>query len=72
MVKDWIKSITNHLYYCAASSPEGNGNGTVIRWKSLTEHICDKHDECYHSPLGVEERRKKWIQPGISVLTVYN
>ena len=26
MVNDWIKSITNHLYWCAASSPEGDGN----------------------------------------------
>ena len=72
MVNDWIKSITNHLYWCAASSPEGNGNEMLIRWKSLMEHIYDKHDECYHLPLNVEERRKRWFQPGISVLTVYN
>ena len=71
MVNDWIKSITNHLYWCAASSPEGNGNEMLIRWKSLMEHICNKHDECYHLPLGVEERLKRWFQPGISVLTVY-
>ena len=71
MVNDWIKSITNHLYWCVASSPEGDGNEMAVRWKSLMEHICDRHNECYHLPLGVEERRKKWFQPGILVLSVY-
>ena len=66
MVNDWIKSITNHLYWCAASSPESDGNEMAVRWKSLMEHICD------YLPLGVEERLKKWFQPGISVLSVYN
>ena len=67
MVNDWIKSITNHLYWCVASSPEGDGNEMAFRWKSLMEHICDRHNECYHLPLGVEERRKKWFQPDILV-----
>ena len=61
----------DHLYWCAASSPEGDGNEMAVRWKSLMEHICDRHNECYHLPLGVEERRKKWFQPGILVLSVY-
>ena len=30
MINDWIKSITNHLYWCAASSPEGDGNEMAI------------------------------------------
>ena len=73
MANDWIKRITNYcIYLCAESSTEGNGSKMAIKWKSLMEHICDKHDECYHLPLGVEERRKKWLQPGILVLTVYN
>ena len=57
MVNDWIKSITNHLCWCAAS-PGGDGNEMAVRWKSLMEHICDRHNECYHLPLGVEERHK--------------
>ena len=36
------------------------------------EHICDRHNECYHLPLGLEERPKKWFQPGITELTVHN
>ena len=28
------------------------------------EHICDKHDECYHQPLDARDRLKKWLVPG--------
>ena len=65
VVGDWTKSITNHMYWCTASSPEGDGEQMVVKWKSLMEHICDKHDECYHLPLDMGERHKKWFKPGI-------
>ena len=64
VVGEWIKSITNHLYWCAASSPEGDGHEMVVRWKSLMEHICDRHDECYHLPLEGRDRHKKWLVSG--------
>ena len=67
LVGDWVKSITNHLYWCAASAPEGNGDEMAVRWKSLMEHLCDQHDRCYHLPLG--DRRKKWFIPGINRTT---
>lgn len=70
LVGEWTKSITNHLYWCAASSPDGDGDQMVVRWKSLMEHLCDQHDQCYHLPLG--ERRKKWFTPGmISIYRYY-
>ncbi|XP_065890016.1 uncharacterized protein [Dysidea avara] len=28
------------------------------------DHICDEHDECYHTTLALEDRRKKWFTPG--------
>ena len=62
IVGDWIKSITNHMYWCAASAPDGDGQQMVDRWKSLMSHLCDEHDDCYHLPLG--DRRKKWFIPG--------
>ena len=64
VVGKWIKSISNHLYWCAASSPEGDGDEMVVRWKSLMEHICDRHDECYHLPLEGRDRHKKWLVSG--------
>ena len=63
IIAEWIKSITNHLYWFAASSPEGDGNEIVKSWKSLMDHICDSHDTCYHSPLSLDERKKKWLIP---------
>ena len=64
IINDWIKSITNHMYWCAASTPENDCEQMAIRWKSLNDHICDNHEECYHDPLGDLERRKKWFIPG--------
>ena len=70
LIGDWIKSITNHLYWCAASAPDGDGDEIVKRWKSLMNHLCNTHDSCYHDPLNsLEERRKMWFVPG-SYLTL--
>lgn len=68
IVGDWIKSITNHLYWCAASAPDGDGQQMVDRWKSIMNHLCDQHDECYHLPLG--DRRKKWFTPGNDTILI--
>ena len=63
VIGDWIQSITNHLYWSTATA--SNGDDIVKRWKSLMDHICNKHDDCYHDPLDMqEERRKKWIISG--------
>ena len=59
----WIKSITNYMYWCAASASDGDGQLMVNRWKSLMSHLIDQHDDCFHLPLG--DRRKKWLTPGI-------
>ncbi|XP_065901685.1 uncharacterized protein [Dysidea avara] len=49
------------MYWCAASAT--SGNGMTVRWKSLMNHLCDKHEDCYHAnDLG--NRRKKWFIPG--------
>ena len=30
------------------------------------DHLCNKHDDCYHDPLDAqEERQKKWFIPGL-------
>ena len=51
IVGAWIKSITNHMYWCAASAPDGDGKLMVGRWKSLMSHLIDQHDDCFHLPL---------------------
>jgi len=62
IVGEWIKSITNHLYWCAASAPDGNGDDMVKHWKSLIDHICNIHEDCYN--LELSDRPVKYIFPG--------
>ena len=69
LVREWTKSITNHLYWCAANGIDGDD--ILKRWKSLMDHICDEHDECYHTTLSPEDRQKKWFAPGNIINTLY-
>ena len=48
LINEWTKSITNHMYWCAALAPDGNGEEIATRWKSLMDHICESHEGCYH------------------------
>ncbi|XP_052270796.1 uncharacterized protein LOC127871702 [Dreissena polymorpha] len=66
-VGKWAQSIANHLYYCAASS-EGNGDLVVAKWRSIRNHVVNRHDgngdlfpRCLHGPI---DRNKKWIKAG--------
>ena len=75
IIGEGIKSIINHLHWSAATA--SNDDDIVKRWKSLVDHLCNEHDDCYHDPLDtleddcyhdpldtLEVRRKKWLTPG--------
>ena len=49
LIGGWIKSITNHLYWCAANAPDGDD--IVKQWKSLMNYLCNIHEDCYHDHL---------------------
>ncbi|XP_063060628.1 uncharacterized protein LOC134453809 [Engraulis encrasicolus] len=68
-LEEWIKSITNHLYYSCGSS-KGDKEVCVGRWTSLLNHISgihrwedgDSEYTCQHPPLTEDQqRRKKWL-----------
>ncbi|CAH1242316.1 Hypp6572 [Branchiostoma lanceolatum] len=69
VIKDWLKSIKKHLYWCALSTSQGFGELIVAKWKSIVRHIAGKHDDhpdtsfptCAHGPL---EQERKWIFSG--------
>ena len=70
IVRDWAKSISNHLYWCASSSG-GDAEMVQEKWKSVTNHVVNIHDghsskfpACEHDVL--EDRA--WIVQGISYL----
>lgn len=65
VVLEWAHSISNHLYWCAASS---NGDAELVKekWLSILNHICnvhhghgEKYTECQHGDLD-----RKWLEKG--------
>ncbi|XP_035665192.1 uncharacterized protein LOC118408480 [Branchiostoma floridae] len=66
-LKVWIASIINHLYWAVTSTPPGNGDLIVEKWKSVLQHIHNRHrgfgglfPRCAHGRLRGRERRKPW------------
>ena len=55
LIAERMKSIINHLYWCAASA-NGDHEQIIIRWKSLISHLANDHSDCYHSDLGTDKR----------------
>ena len=43
IIGQWQKSIVNHLYWCVASTPNGNGDIIKAKWLSLENHIHNVH-----------------------------
>lgn len=64
-VRLWNASIISHMYWSTTTSG-GNGDLTLAKWKSISRHIQNKHDDhgklfrrCEHGPIG----KKKWLKP---------
>ena len=43
-VLEWVQSVKNHAYWCAASS-DGIGTRVKEKWLSMLNHIIDKHTD---------------------------
>ena len=63
---DWSRSISNHVYWCAASSA-GDSNLVKAKWLSVARHAANKHEghgdlfpACVHDELA----DRRWIQEG--------
>lgn len=66
----WSRSVSNHMNWVAASTPDGNGEMMLAKWLSVANHIQNVHDHdsqlfpnCLHGPLDESERKKKWLKP---------
>ncbi|XP_067659703.1 uncharacterized protein [Haliotis asinina] len=62
IVGRWIRSICNHLYWAAASTPDGNGDVIRDKWLSVVNHIQNTHyghgkhfPSCLHPDLGQDD-----------------
>ncbi|XP_057694194.1 uncharacterized protein LOC130917124 [Corythoichthys intestinalis] len=74
IVKKWLPSIKNHLYWTVSSSTTGAEK--IAKWTSLMNHIQDVHEhdhpfypKCLH-PVKVSKDRNKWFKPGTLTVKV--
>lgn len=70
-LKLWRPAVINHLYWAAASTPDGDPDVMEAKWKSMVNHVQDIHEHgtpaflsCAHPPLEGEARNKQWLEPG--------
>lgn len=74
VLMEWEQSITNHVYWVAASTQDDEGDLKIAKLKSLGNHIQGIHQGhsklfpvCLHENLDGRESRKKWLKPGTKV-----
>lgn len=68
-VKAWSRSVSNHLYWCVASS-DGDGEMVKQKWLSMLNHVAniheghgDKFPRCEHGDLEDRLWMKKGFKP---------
>lgn len=69
ILAEWMKSIKNHLYWCATSTKAGFGALIEAKWLSFLRHVNNEHEDhpnqlfkqCHHGEI---ETNKKWIKVG--------
>lgn len=66
LIGPWAHSISNHIYFCAATS-DGNGDLVREKWVSILNHVTDIHEghselypRCLHGPVD----NRPWIRRG--------
>lgn len=76
LVGEWMKSVINHLYWSAVSTPSGDGDVIKVKWLSVDNHIHNIHvghgeafPRCEHPPLPRRGRSIKWFKPRKFVVT---
>ena len=64
---NWKQSISNHLYWCAASS-NGDGEQVKAKWLSIANHVTYVHQghstafpRCAHGAL---QQERQWLRRG--------
>lgn len=68
ILKEWTKSIKNHLYWCATSTQTGFSSLIEAKWLSFMRHINNQHKDhpnklythCHHGEL----TSRNWVRVG--------
>ncbi|KAA0723677.1 hypothetical protein E1301_Tti003208 [Triplophysa tibetana] len=71
-LKLWRQAVIYHLYWTAASTPNGDGDVMEAKWRNMVNHVQDinEHDTpmipcCEHPRLEGEARKKAWMEPDL-------
>ena len=69
--KAWAQSVSNHIYWCAATS-DGDGELVKQKWLSILNHVVDIHEghgerfpHCAHDEL---QEERDWMEKGNVIL----
>ena len=68
IIKNWIKGVKNHLYWCVMSTKLGFESMILAKWTSFMRHVSNKHTDhknplfpnCVHQ----EIHCRRWIKNG--------
>ena len=71
-IAKWTTSVRNHVYWCSTSTVKGFTSLLLAKWKSIIEHISDKHedhpDKLFPKRAHEElEERRKYIKVGMYI-----
>ena len=68
LVGKWERSIINRMYWCIASTPDGNEEVVKAKWLSLDNNVHNTHSGhsdlfpvCAHGELQGHDRSKTWL-----------
>ena len=72
-VSEWRRSIVNHMYWCAASTPDGDGELMKAKWQIVPLHTQNIHKnpnsalypECGHGILEGDSSDRLWLERGL-------
>lgn len=68
IIKDWMKGIHRHVYWCTTLTKAGFQSLIIAKWNSFMRHVCNKHvdhpdplyTKCHHGDL----EPRKWMKVG--------
>lgn len=79
-IGEWRHSISNHMYWCAASTPDGDAEMMKSKWQILPFHItnihknaaCQLYPKCDHGRLRGDAKNRLWLKPGKIICEIIN
>ena len=69
IIKDWVRGVRNHVYWCATSTKQGFEELIVAKWNSFLSHVSNTHtnlpDELFKKCQHEDLENRKWIKVGM-------